>query len=84
VIKSRRLRRAGLVALMGKGRGVYRVLVGSPEGKRPLERPRHRWEYNIKMGLMEIGIDGAKWIQLAQGMFQWRAYVNTVMNLWVP
>jgi hypothetical protein len=51
---------------MGDGRGVYRVLVGRPEGKRPLGRPRHRWEYNIKMDLREIGIDVANWIQLTQ------------------
>jgi hypothetical protein len=69
---------------MGEGRGVYRVLVGRPEGKRPLARPRHRWEDNIKMGLRKIGIDGANWIQLAQHRVQWRACVNTVMNLRVP
>jgi hypothetical protein len=65
VIKSRRMRWAGHVAHMGEGRGVYRFLVGRPEGKRPLGRPRRRWEYNIKMNLREIGIDGANWIQLA-------------------
>jgi hypothetical protein len=59
---------------MGEGRGVYRVLVGRPKGKRPLERPRRRWEYNIKMDVREIGIDGAKWIQLAQDRVQWRAF----------
>jgi hypothetical protein len=58
LIKSRRLRWAGHVACMGEGRGVYRVLIGRPEGKRPLGRPRHRWEDNIKMNLREIGIDG--------------------------
>jgi hypothetical protein len=66
------------------GRERYRVLVGRPEGKRPLERPRHRWEDNIKMDLREIGIDGVNWILLAQDRVQWRAFVNTVMNLWVP
>jgi hypothetical protein len=66
VIKSRRLRWAEHVARMGEGRGVYRVLVGRPEGKRPLGRPRHRWEDNIKMDLRGIGIDGTNWIQLAQ------------------
>jgi hypothetical protein len=66
VIKSRRMRWVGHVARMGKGRGVYRVLVGRPEGKRPLGRPRRRWEDNIKMDLREIEIDGANWIQLAQ------------------
>jgi hypothetical protein len=65
VIKSRRMWWAGHVARMGEGRGVYRVLVGRPEGKRPLGRSRHRWEDNIKMDLREIGIDGANWIQLA-------------------
>jgi hypothetical protein len=66
VIKSRRMRWAGHVARMGERRGVYRVLVGKPEGKRPLGRPRRRWEDDIKMDLREIGIDGANWIQLAQ------------------
>jgi hypothetical protein len=84
VIKSRRMRWAGHVTGMGEGRGVYRVLVGRPEGKRPLGRPRHRWEDNIKMDLREIRIDGANWIKLAQDGVQWRACVNTVMNLRVP
>jgi hypothetical protein len=66
---------------MGEGRGVYRVLVGRPEGRRPLGRPRRRWEDNIKLDLKEIGIDGANWIQLAQNRVQWRAFVNTVMNI---
>jgi hypothetical protein len=69
---------------MGEGRGVYRVLVGRPEGKIPLERPRRRWEDNIKMDLREIGIDGANWIQLDQDRVQWWEYVNTVMNLRDP
>jgi hypothetical protein len=68
---------------MGRG-GVYRVLVRRPEGKRPLGRPRHRWEDNIKIDLREIGIDGANWIQLAEDRVQWRACVNTVMNLRIP
>jgi hypothetical protein len=83
VIKSR-MRWAGHVALMGEGRGVYRVLVGRPEFKRPLGRPRRRWEYNIKMDLREIGIDGANWIQLAHDGIQLRACVNMVMNFRVP
>jgi hypothetical protein len=66
------------------GRGVHRVLVGRPEGKRQLGRPTRRWEDNIKMDLREIGIDEANWIRLAQDRVQWRAYVNTVMNLRVP
>jgi hypothetical protein len=59
-------------------------MVRRPEGKRPLERPRCRWKHNIKMDLREIGIDGASWIRLAQDTIQWRAFVNTVMNLQVP
>jgi transcription termination factor 2 len=84
VIKSRRMRWAGHVARMGEGRGVYRVLVGRPEGKRPLGRPRRRWKDNIKMDLWEIGIDGVNWIRLAQDRVRWRAFVNTVMNLRFP
>jgi hypothetical protein len=83
-IKSRRIRWAGHVAHMGDGRGAYRVLVGRPEGKTPLGRPRHMWEDNIKMDLREIGIDGANWIRLPQDRVLWRAFVNTVMNLRVP
>jgi hypothetical protein len=70
VIKSKRLRWAGHVARMGEGKGVYRVLVGRLESKRPLGRPRRRWEDNIKMNLREIGIDGANWIRLAQYRIQ--------------
>jgi hypothetical protein len=69
---------------MGEGRGVYRVLVGRPKGKRPLGRARRRWEDNIKMYLRETGINGSIWIQLAQDRVQWRACMNTVMNLRVP
>jgi hypothetical protein len=65
VIKSRRMKWAGHVARMGEGRGVYRVLVGRSEGKRPLGRPRHRWEDNIKLDLRDVGVDGTNWIQLA-------------------
>jgi hypothetical protein len=68
----------------GEGRGAYGVLVQRPKGKRPLGRPRCRWEDNIKMDPGEIGIDGATWILLAQDRVQWRAFVNTVMNLRVP
>jgi hypothetical protein len=75
------MRWAGHVARIGEGRGVYRVLVGRPEGKRPLGRPRRRWKDNSKMDLREIGIDRANWIQLAQDRVQWRAFVNTVINL---
>jgi hypothetical protein len=84
VIKSRRMRWVGHAARMGEGRGVYRVLVGRPEAKIPLGRPRRKWEDNIKMDLGEIGIDGANWIQLAQDRVQLRACVNTVMNLRIP
>jgi hypothetical protein len=83
-IKSRRLRWAGHVARIGEGRGIYRVLVRRPEGKRPLGRPRRRWEDNIMLDLKEMGINGANWIQLAQDRVQWRACVNTVMKLRVP
>jgi hypothetical protein len=68
---------------MGGGKGVYRVLVGTPERKSSLGRPGRRWEINIKMDLREIGIDGANWIQLAQDRVRWWASVNTVMNLGV-
>jgi len=67
-----------------KGRGVYRVLVGKPEGKRPQGKSRGRYINNIKLDLMERGFDGANWIQLAQDRFQLWAFVNTVMNLRVP
>jgi hypothetical protein len=66
---------------LGEGRVIYWVFVGRPEGKRPLGRPRRRWEYNIKLDLRDIGIDGANWIQMAQDKVQWRIFVNMVMNL---
>jgi hypothetical protein len=69
---------------MGEGGGIYTALVGRPKGRRPLGRPRRGWEDNIRMDLREIGIDGANWIRLAQDRFQWQAFVNTVMNLWIP
>jgi hypothetical protein len=81
VIKSRRMRWAGHVARMGVGRSVYWDLVGRPEGKRPLGRPRRRWEDNNNMDLRVKGIDVANWIRLAQDRVQWRAFVNTVMNI---
>jgi hypothetical protein len=84
VIKSRRMRWAGHVVRMGEGRGVFRVLVGKPEGKRPLVRSRRRWEDNIKMDLQEMGCGSIDWIQLAQDRDRWRALMNAVMNLRVP
>jgi hypothetical protein len=84
VIKSRSLRWAGHVARMGEGRGIYMVLVGRLECKRPLGRSRHRWEGNIKIDLREIGIDGVSWIRLAQDRVQWRAFANTVTNFRFP
>jgi hypothetical protein len=80
VVKSRRMRWAWHVARMGEGRGVHRVLVGKPEGKRPRGRPRRRWEDNIKMDLQEEG-GGGDWMELAQDRDRWLALVNTVMNL---
>jgi hypothetical protein len=69
---------------MGERRGAYRALVGKPEGRRPLGRPRHRWEDNIKMDLREVGWGGMDWINLAQDRDRWTALVNAVMNLRVP
>jgi hypothetical protein len=83
-IKSRKIRWTGHVARMGETRNAYMILVGKPEGKRPLGRPRCRWVNNIKMELREIRWDGMEWIELAQDWDQWRALVNTVMNLRVP
>jgi hypothetical protein len=84
VMKSRRLRWAGHVARMGERRGAYRALVGRPDGRRPLGRPRRTWEDNIKMDLREVGCGGADWINLAQDRDTWQALVYTVMNLRVP
>jgi hypothetical protein len=84
VIKSRGMWWVGHVARMWEGRGVYRVLVRRPESKRPLGRPKRRREDNIKVDLREIGIDGTNWIRLAQNRIQWRAFVNTVMDLRIP
>ena len=75
---------AGQVARMGEGRGVCRVLVGKPEGKRPIGRPRHRWEDNIKMDLQEVGCGCMEWMELVQERDRWWACVNAVMNLRIP
>ena len=83
-LKSRRLRWARHVERMEQSRNQYRVLVGKPEGKRPLGRPRRRWEDNIKMDLREVDRVPGNWIALAEVRDQWRAYVRAVMNLWVP
>ena len=81
VVKSRRLRLAGHVARMGERRVVRRVLVGKPEGRRPLGRHRRRWEDNIKMDLQDVGRGCGDWMELAQDRDRWRALVSTVMNL---
>ena len=84
VIKPRRMRWAGHVARMGEERGVYRVLVGKPEAKRQLERPRRGWVDNIRMDLQEVGCGYVGWIGLAQERERWRTLVSAVMNIWVP
>ena len=84
VIKSRRMRWAVHVARMGEERGVYRVLVGKPEGRRPVGRPRRRWVDNIRMDLQEVGCWYMDWIGLALDRDRWRTLVSAVMNLRVP
>ena len=84
VIKSRRIGWAGHVARMGEERGVYSVLVGKPEGRRPLGRRRRRWVDNIMMDLQEVGCGYMDWIGLAQDRDRWRTLVSAVMNLRVP
>ena len=69
---------------MGERRGIYWVLVGKPEGKRPLGRPRRRWEDNIKMDLKKVGCGGMDWFEVAQDRDRWRALMNAVTKLWVP
>jgi len=81
VIKSRRMKRAGHMAHMGEEKGVYGVLVGKPEGRRPLGRPRRRWADNIKMDLQQMGCGYMDWIGLAQDEDRWRTLVSAVMNL---
>jgi transcription termination factor 2 len=84
VVKSRRMRWAGHVARMGENRGVHRVLVGEPEGNRPLGKPRRRWEDNIKMDVQEVGRGRGDWMELAQDRDRWRALVGTVRDFRVP
>jgi hypothetical protein len=84
IIKSRRMRWVGNVAWMGEKRNVYGLLVGKPEGKRLLGRPRRRWMDNIMMDLLEIGLNVVDWIGLAQDRYMWRALVNSVMNSEIP
>jgi hypothetical protein len=84
IIKLRRMWWAGHVVRMGEKRNVYRLLVGKPNGKRSLGRPRCGWIDNIKMDLLEIGVSVVDWIGLAQDRYRWRALVNSVMNLGVP
>jgi hypothetical protein len=84
IIKARRMRWAGHVARMRERRNAYRLLVGKPEGRRPLGRPRHRWLDNIRMDLKEVGWGDVDWIGLAQDRNRWRALVNSVLNLRVP
>jgi hypothetical protein len=84
VIKSRRMRWAGHVARVGEGRGVYRVLVGIPEGRRLLGKPRRRWDDNIRMVFRKVGCGCVDWMELAQDRKRWRALVSAVMNLRVP
>jgi hypothetical protein len=84
IMKSRKIRWAGYVARMGEKRNAYRLLVGKPEGKRPLGRPRCRWVDNIRMDLVEVGWGAVDWIGLAQDRNRWRAVVNPVLNLRVP
>jgi hypothetical protein len=84
IVKSRRMRWVGHVARIGEVRGVHRVLVGKPEGKRPWGRPRSRWEDHIKMYLQEVGWGCGDWMELAHDRDRWRAFVSTVKNLRVP
>jgi hypothetical protein len=84
IIKSRRMRWAGHVVRLGEKRNAYRLLLGKPEGKRPLGRLRHRWVDNIRMDLGEVGWGYVDWIDLAQDMNRWRALVNSVLDLRVP
>jgi hypothetical protein len=83
VIKSKRMKLAGHVTRMGERRDIYKVLVGKPEGKRPLGRPRHSWENNIKMDRQEVECESMDWIELVEDRDRWQALVNAVMNIQV-
>jgi hypothetical protein len=78
------MRWTGHIALMGEMKSIYKIVVGKSEWKRPLGRPRRGWEDNIRKGLRVVGWDSVKWIYLAHDKEQWRAVVNTVVNLWIP
>jgi hypothetical protein len=78
------MRWAGYVACFGERRGVYSVVVGKHKGKRPLGRPMHRWEDNIKIDLRDGGISGMNWIRLAQDRVWWQTFVNMILNVWIP
>ncbi len=84
MIKLRRYELVGACSMYGEGRGVYRVLVGKPEGKIQLGRPRRRWKDNIKMDLQEVGCGGVDWIEVAQDRDRWRAHENVVVNIQIP
>ena len=84
MIKSRRRRWTGLVVRMEKGRSAFKILTGTPAGKRPLGRPRHRWEDNIRIDHKEIGINTRKWVDLAHDREYWRIFVNVALNLRLP
>jgi hypothetical protein len=84
VVKSLRIRWADYIARTGEMKNAYNILVGKPDGKKPLRRPRHGWEDTIRMDIREIGWQVVDWIHVAQDRDQWRAVVNTVMNLRVP
>ena len=83
-MKSRRFRWVGHVARMEESRSAFKILTGKPTGKRPLGRPRRRWEDNIRMDLEEIGFNAGNWVDSAQDRNYWRALVNAALNLWVP
>jgi hypothetical protein len=84
VVRSRRMKWAGHVTGMGEKRNAYRLLMGKPEGKRPLGRPRQRWVDNIRMDIVEVGWGDMDWIGLTQDRDRWRALVNSVLSLWFP